>query len=64
MEKKIASLKAAYAAKDGVKLHKAACAVVAYDRAHPFAALCNGFKAAETIALAKKIAELPGTVAF
>jgi len=44
MEKKIAALKAA---------------VVAHDRKHPFASLCGGIEACETVRLAKRIVEAP-----
>jgi uncharacterized membrane-anchored protein len=59
MEKKIAALKAAYAAKNGAKLRRAAEAVVAHDRKHPFASLCGGIEACETVRLAKRIVEAP-----
>lgn len=60
MEKKIKALKAAYQAKDGAALHKAACSLVAYDRKHPFAALGHGLTVCETVLLAKQISEAPG----
>ena len=59
MEKKINTLTAAYAAKDGAKLRKAAEAVIAHDRKHPFASLCGGIEACETVKLAKRIVEAP-----
>ena len=59
-EKKINALKAAYAAKDGANLRKAAEALVAYDRKHPFAAICwSGSEGTDTIKLAKRIVEAP-----
>lgn len=68
MEKKIEALKAAYQTKDEAKLRKAAAALVAYDRKHPFAALVAPLgdgddtgTAGRIVALATRIAEAPGT---
>ena len=59
MEKKINTLTAAYAAKDGAKLRKAAEALVAYARANPFA-LCGAPGEWDKVtALAKRIVEAP-----
>ena len=55
MEKKIAALKAAYQAKDGAKLRKAAKAVVDHDFKHPFAATCLGLEGTSIVNLAMKI---------
>lgn len=59
MEKKIAALKAAYAAKDAAKVRNAARALVAHDRKHPFAALCQGQEGCDIVKLARRICEAP-----
>lgn len=59
MEKKIASLKAAYAARDQVKVRNAARAVVAHSQKHPFAALCQGEVGIDIVRLAKRICAAP-----
>jgi hypothetical protein len=55
MEKKITALKTAYRAGNRDALIKAARAVVAYDRKHPFAMLVDSERAA-IVQLARKIA--------
>jgi|LakMenEpi03Aug12_release.lakeMendotaPanAssembly.Ray.scaffolds.fasta_scaffold927387_1 hypothetical protein len=56
MEKKITALKTAYRAGNRDALIKAARAVVAYDRKHPFAMLVDSERAA-IVQLARKIAQ-------
>ena len=56
MEKKITSLKSAYRSGDRQALIKAARAVVAYDKKHPFAMLLDNERAA-IVLLARKIAK-------
>ena len=54
MNGKIQNLKNAYASGNHDKLFRAACALVNYDKKHPFAALTYS-GAEELVALAKKI---------
>jgi len=56
MEKKITSLKTAYQSGNRQALIKAARAVVAYDKKHPFAMLLNSERAA-IVQLARNIAK-------
>jgi hypothetical protein len=58
MDAKIKALRAAYAARDAVKVRNAARALVAYDRKHPMASILGGGRS-EIVALAKKITEAP-----
>lgn len=57
MEKKITALKAAYAARDGVRLRKAAEGVLTHNRKFPFAAMCYGSEGRDIVRLARRITE-------
>ena len=59
MEKKIAALKAAYQARDVVKVRAAARNLVAYDRQHPFASILCDLQTSQIVTLAKRICETP-----
>lgn len=59
MEKKIAALKAAYQARDVVKVRTAARNLVAFDTAYPFAFVFCNLETAQIITLAKRICETP-----